>query len=95
MTSGDTAHTTTGTTDVSSTTDDPFTTGEPPDFETTTDDPPAGCDGKIDFLFIIDRDSTMDDQIGPITESLPGFVATMQSAFEHFDVHIMTVARRR
>ncbi len=75
-----------------STTADPFTTGTVPDFESTTDDPPVGCGGKIDFLFIIDRDKTMDDQIGPIQDSLPGFIETIQSAFEQFDVHIMTVA---
>ncbi len=82
----------TSTSGASSSTIDPFTTGDVPDFDTTTDEPPVGCGGKIDFLFIIDRDSTMADQIQPIHDSLPGFVATMESAFEHFDVHIMTVA---
>ncbi len=85
---GSSTSTTTG---ASSTSIDPFTTGEVPDFESTTDEPPAGCGGKIDFLFVIDRDSTMWDQLEPIQASLPGFVETMQGAFEHFDVHIMTV----
>jgi hypothetical protein len=75
----------------SQTTLDPFTSGGVPDFATTGEELPVGCGGKIDFLFIISRDSTMADQIAPLTSSLPGFVATMQSAFENFDVHIMTV----
>jgi hypothetical protein len=50
-----------------------------------------GCGGKIDFLFIINRDWSMFDQIEPLESSLPWFVATMESAFEKFDTHIMTV----
>ena len=88
----ETTSSSTSASDTSSTTIDPFTSGDVPGFDTTTDEPPVGCGGKIDFLFIIDRDSTMGDQIQPIEDSLPGFVATMQSAFEYFDVHIMTVA---
>jgi hypothetical protein len=86
-----TGSTTTG--EESSSTLDPFTTGQIPDFSLTTGgELPIGCGGKIDFLFVISRDWTMADQIGPLQDSLPGFVETMQSSFESFDVHIMTVA---
>jgi hypothetical protein len=52
-------------------------------------DKPAGCKGKIDFLFLISRLSQMDDEQQRLVSSFPGFIDTIETMFPDFDVHIM------
>jgi hypothetical protein len=51
--------------------------------------PPAGCKGKIDFLFLISRTGTMGTEQDKLLPSLPGFLATIEATFPDFDTHIM------
>ncbi len=69
------------------TTDDVFTTGTPPDFDTGG----VGCGGKIDLLFVIDRGATMWNQQPALAASLPKFLQTIEAMFDDFDLHIMVV----
>ena len=57
---------------------------------------PAGCKGKIDFLFVISRDIFMGQKLegyGTITERIaaaaPDFFATIATKFADFDYHIL------
>lgn len=56
---------------------------------------PIGCQGKIDFLFVISRDGSMalDQGYGSIHERLmaaiPEFFATIEAKFTDFDYHIL------
>ena len=57
---------------------------------------PAGCQGKIDFLFVISRDGDMGKVLegyGTIHERLvaaiPKFFATIEAKFADFDYHIL------
>ena len=59
----------------------------PPDFGP---DPP-GCQGKIDFLFLLSRSGTMWDAQQQLVAAFPKFIDTIQSQFADFDVHIMVV----
>jgi hypothetical protein len=56
-----------------------------PDFQP----PPAGCEGKIDFLFLIARTHTMKTEQDKLLPSLPGFIATIVATFPDFDTHVM------
>ncbi len=71
----------------SGTTDEVFTTGTPPDFDTGG----VGCGGKIDLVFILERDESMWDQQASLAVSLPKFLQTIESMFDDFDLHIMVV----
>ena len=56
------------------------------------DDPkPPGCQGKIDFLFVISRDGAMEDEQGKLVAAFPGFISTIQAKFSDFDFHIMVI----
>ncbi len=55
------------------------------------DTTPAGCQGKIDFLFVISRDGPMDQLQERLIKAFPQFVATIQGKFADFDYHIMVV----
>ncbi|HEY8379247.1 MAG TPA: hypothetical protein VIK91_22290, partial [Nannocystis sp.] len=59
--------------------------GTPPDFDVT----PPGCQGKIDFLFIISRDGFMKPHQDQLVAAFPHFIETIQSEFSDFDVHIL------
>ena len=59
--------------------------GAPPDFDVT----PKGCQGKIDFLFIISRDTFMLPHQEQLIAAFPQFIETIQSQFSDFDVHIL------
>jgi hypothetical protein len=59
--------------------------GTPPDFDPT----PKGCQGKIDFLFIISRDTFMLPHQEQLVAAFPQFIETIQSQFSDFDVHIL------
>ncbi len=82
-----TSDTSTSTGGVSELTDDVFTTGIPPDFDTGG----VGCGGKIDLVFILERDESMWDQQAALAVSLPKFLQTIESMFDDFDLHIMVV----
>jgi hypothetical protein len=59
-----------------------------PDFG---DGAPAGCAGKIDFLFVISRASLMAERQAQLALAVPQFIDTIQSKFADFDYHIMVV----
>ena len=59
--------------------------GAPPDFDVT----PKGCQGKIDFLFIVSRDGFMKPHQDQLVAAFPHFIETIQSQFSEFDVHIL------
>ena len=60
--------------------------GVSPDFGP---DKPAGCKGKIDFLFLISRLYQMEDEQKRLLSSFPAFIDTIKTMFPDFDVHIM------
>lgn len=60
--------------------------GGSPDFGP---DKPAGCKGKIDFLFLISRLGQMKDEQQRLLASFPSFIDTIETMFPDFDVHIM------
>ncbi len=49
----------------------------------------GGCQGKIDFLFIISADGTMVGHQQELKDSLPGFIDTLQAQIPSFDLHIV------
>ena len=51
---------------------------------------PVGCQGKIDFLFVISTSGTMITLQERLAESFPGFLATIQGHFDDFDIHILS-----
>jgi hypothetical protein len=64
-----------------------FDLGSTADFGGT----PAGCKGKIDFLFVISRHGLMDELQDRLIAAFPAFLATIQEKFADFDYHIMVV----
>jgi hypothetical protein len=62
--------------------------GDPPDF---TGDSPVGCEGKIDFLFVVSRDANMSGRQEQLALAVPTFISTIESKFADFDYHIMVV----
>ena len=70
----------------SSTATSETSTGAPPDFGTPG---PAGCLGKIDFLFVISNSPTMKGHQWQVVASLPEFITKIQAEFSEFDTHIM------
>jgi hypothetical protein len=71
-----------------STSEPPLDLGVTPDFG---DGPPAGCKGKIDFLFVISRQANMEYRQEQLTLAFPQFIATIAAKFEDFDYHIMVI----
>ena len=55
------------------------------------DGTPAGCKGKIDFLFVISRDGLVDILQDRLIAAFPDFIATIEGKFADFDYHIMVV----
>ena len=55
------------------------------------DSTPPGCQGKIDFLFVISESGTLKEEQGDYAEALPGFIKTIETKFDDFDFHIMVV----
>ena len=51
---------------------------------------PAGCEGKIDFLFVISADGTMNPMQEKLLASFPGFIQAIQSQLPDFDFHILS-----
>jgi len=52
---------------------------------------PLGCQGKIDFLFVMSRSGLLDDVQEQFVASLPLFIDTIAAKFADFDYHIMVV----
>ncbi|MBZ5712799.1 hypothetical protein [Nannocystis pusilla] len=52
---------------------------------------PPGCQGKIDFLFVIARHTDVVSVYSQFIAALPAFIAAIQSKFSNFDYHIMAV----
>ena len=50
---------------------------------------PAGCEGKIDFLFVISTASTMKDDQEGLIASVPGFIDAIGEQLADFDVHVL------
>jgi hypothetical protein len=50
---------------------------------------PAGCEGKIDFLFVISAEGTMKDDQERLLASFPGFMDAIKEQLSDFDVHIL------
>jgi hypothetical protein len=70
------------------------TTSEPPrDLGVMPDfgDGPAGCKGKIDFLFVISRGEPCEYRQEQLALAVPQFIDTIQAKFADFDYHIMVV----
>ena len=51
---------------------------------------PVGCQGKIDFLFVISTAGTMEGHQKQLALSFPGFLASIQEHFDDFDVRILS-----
>ena len=62
--------------------------GDVPDFG---DGAPAGCKGKIDFLFVVSRLATMEGRQAQLALAVPQFIGTIEAKFADFDYHIMVV----
>jgi hypothetical protein len=60
-----------------------------PDFEPPQ---PEGCDGRIDFLFVISTEGTMKGHQEQLIAAAPGFIATIQEQFSDFDVHVLVAS---
>ncbi len=50
---------------------------------------PAGCEGKIDFLFVISAEGTMKPKQDRLLASFPGFMDAIKEQLPEFDVHIL------
>ena len=64
-----------------------FDVGTPPDF----DRPPVGCQGKIDFLFVIESWYAMKNSQDKLQASFKTFTDMVGQEFAEFDYHIMVV----
>ncbi|MFZ6186014.1 hypothetical protein [Nannocystis pusilla] len=60
--------------------------GQIPDFPTT-----PGCQGKIDFLFVISSNEEMAYKQVQLQEAFPEFVKILEADFADFDYHVMAV----
>ena len=60
-----------------------------PDFGSVV---PAGCQGKIDFLFVISASGTMKGTQQQLVSSFPGFMAAIEEKLPEFDVHIISAS---
>jgi hypothetical protein len=54
-------------------------------------DKPPGCEGKIDFLFVISRGVGMKHFQTQLLAAFPKFIDTIQAKFADFNYHIMVV----
>ena len=52
---------------------------------------PAGCQGKIDFLFVMSEHGTLKKAHPGLAAAFPKWIETIESKFESFDVHVMVV----
>ncbi len=57
-----------------------------PDFDPPQ---PAGCEGKIDFLFVISAQGTMQPKQERLLASFPDFIDAIKDQLPDFDVHLL------
>jgi len=62
---------------------DPVGTTSPPDLGVT------GCAGKVDFLFVLSNQETMEPHAKQMQEAVPAFIETLETRFAEFDNHIL------
>ena len=55
---------------------------------------PAGCEGRIDFLFVISTEGTMKSSQEKLNSAAPGFITTIQEQFSEFDTHVLVANTR-
>lgn len=55
---------------------------------------PAGCEGKIDFLFVISTGGTMKNDQDKLLASFSGFMAAIEDQLPEFDVHILSASTK-
>lgn len=84
---GSTEESASGSTSSTSTTGSPGTTGLIPDFAEGVDH----CNGKIDFLFMINRGHGMTPWWNRFHAAFPGFVDEIFETFEGYDMHFMAI----
>jgi len=94
--SGSSATNTATTDDSTASGDSAVTSDTPPKDDvgwvTDVDDgKPAGCKGKIDFIFVISGLSQLADIQPLLIDAFPKFIETIEAKFEDFDYHIMVV----
>jgi len=65
--------------------------GDKPDLEPPQ---PAGCKGKIDFLFVISSGVFVEDMQAQLIDAFPKFIETIQAKFADFDYHILVTDGR-
>lgn len=58
-----------------------------PDFGPTQ---PAGCAGKIDFLFVVSSGGTMQPHQQQLLAAFPSFMKEIEAQFPNFDYHILS-----
>ena len=51
---------------------------------------PVGCEGKIDFLFVISSAAQMKDLQGRLLASFPGFMSAIEEKLPDFNFHILS-----
>ncbi|MBK8262852.1 MAG: hypothetical protein IPK80_16140 [Nannocystis sp.] len=56
-----------------------YDVGPDTDTDTGSDTKPAGCEGKIDLLFVLSRDGSMKSSQEKLLAAFPGFIATIQA----------------
>ena len=56
-----------------------------------SDPTPAGCQGKIDVLFVISSTWAMQPSQDKLVAAFPKFIATIEGKFADFDVHLMVI----
>ncbi|MBL9105281.1 MAG: hypothetical protein JNL82_30320 [Myxococcales bacterium] len=83
-TGGDTSTGSTGSSEGSTAAE--TSTGLVPDFGPLN---PVGCQGKIDFLFVISDSSNMADYQERLLSAYPAFMQTIADEFAEFDPHIL------
>ncbi len=74
--------------DVSTGTTDGMSSSVPPDLEPPG---PEGCQGKIDFLFVLSNAGGMTSVQAKMHAALPDFITAIENNFIDFDRHIMVV----
>jgi len=57
----------------------------------TGDTKPIGCQGKIDFLFVLEGSFVLEDVQPQLIDAFPKFIETIEAKFADFDYHIMVV----
>lgn len=60
--------------------------GDKPDLEPPQ---PAGCKGKIDFLFVLSNGQFVESMQAQLIDAFPKFIETIETKFADFDYHIM------